>query len=191
MKTQVKSIKMKIYLLLAVLLASVCGFSQKRYFTKTGHISFTAGTALEDIDGDNKAASSVFDAATGQIEYAVLIKGFEFKRALMQEHFNENYLESDKYPKSVFKGKIVNLDKINFQKDGTYQATIKGTLEIHGTKKEIETSGTMKVNGETVQAIAAFTVLLSDYNISIPGLVKDKISKTATVKVNCSYSVLK
>lgn len=182
---------MKNYVLLIALLVSVSGYSQKRYFTKNGNINFTAGTALEDIDAANKAASSVIDLATGRIEYAVLIKGFEFKRALMQEHFNENYLESDKYPKSVFKGTIVNLDKINFEKEGVYSAAIKGTLEMHGTKKDIELNATMKVVGENVQAVAEFEILLADYNISIPGLVKDKISKSALVKVNCSYSLLK
>ena len=166
-------------------------FSQKRYFTKSGQINFAAGTAAEDIDGINKAATSVFDAATGQIEFAVLVKGFEFKRALMQEHFNENYMESNKFPKSVFKGKIVNIDKVNFQKDGSYPVTVKGVLDMHGVKKEVETNSTLKVNGETVQSDATFTVLLADYKIAIPSLVKDKISQTVTIKVNCNYNVLK
>jgi hypothetical protein len=166
-------------------------FSQKRYFTKSGQINFAAGTAAEDIDGINKAATSVFDAATGQIEFAVLVKGFEFKRALMQEHFNENYMESNKFPKSVFKGKIVNIDKVNFQKDGSYPVTVKGVLDMHGVKKEVETNSTLKVAGETVQSDATFTVLLADYKIAIPSLVKDKISQTVTIKVNCNYNVLK
>jgi hypothetical protein len=166
-------------------------FSQKRYFTKSGQINFAAGTAAEDIDGVNKATTSVFDAATGQIEFAVLVKGFEFKRALMQEHFNENYMESDKFPKSVFKGKIIDVNKVNFQKDGSYPVTVKGVLDMHGVKKEIETTGTMKVAGESVHSDAAFTVLLADYKIAIPSLVKDKISQTVTIKVNCNYNVLK
>ena len=165
-------------------------FSQKRYFTKSGQINFTAGTG-EDIDGVNRSTTSVFDAVSGQLEFAVLVKGFEFKRALMQEHFNENYMESDKYPKSVFKGKITNIDKVNFQKDGSYPVTVKGILDMHGVKKEIETTGTFKVTGETVNSDASFTVLLADYNIAIPSLVKDKISKTVTIKVNCNYNVLK
>ncbi|GAA3937761.1 YceI family protein [Chitinophaga oryziterrae] len=183
---------MKQYILLsAILLLAVTAFSQERYFTKNGHLSFEAGTDLEDINAVNNAATSVFDAGTGQIECAVLIKGFEFKRALMQEHFNENYMESDKYPKAIFKGKIINIDKVNFRKDGSYPLTIKGLLEIHGAKKEIETNGTMIIAGQAVSAHAEFTVLLADYNISVPGVVKDKISKTATVKINCIYSVLK
>jgi hypothetical protein len=181
----------KIILVAIAFLIIQSGFAQKRYFTKTGNISFKAGTALEDIDGINKSTTCIFDATTGDIQLAILIKGFEFKRALMQEHFNENYLESDKYPKSVFKGKITNIDKVNFQKDATYPVTVKGELEIHGVKKEIVANGTLKVSGEDVLAVADFTVLLEDYKIEIPGLVKDKISKTAKININCSNSILK
>ncbi|OQP59029.1 YceI family protein [Niastella populi] len=178
-------------IVIALFVLSLPVLSQKRYFTKSGQINFAAGTAVEDIDGINKAATSVFDATSGQIEFAVLVKGFEFKRALMQEHFNENYMESDRFPKSVFKGKIVNVDKVNFQKDGSYPVTVKGVLEMHGVKKEVETTGSLKVTGETVHSDAAFTVLLADYKIAIPSLVKDKISPTVTIKVNCNYNVLK
>jgi len=165
-------------------------YSQQRYFTKNGNISFTAGSG-EDIDGVSKTATSVFDATSGQIEFAVLVKGFEFNRALMQEHFNENYMESDKYPKSIFKGTISNINKVNFQKNGLYPVTVKGMLDMHGIKKELEANGTLKVTAEAVSSNAEFTVLLSDFNITIPNLVKDKISKTVTIKVNCNYSLLK
>ena len=166
-------------------------FAQKKYFTKTGNVSFRAGTAIEDIDGLNKSTTCVFDASSGDIQFAILIKGFEFKSALMMEHFNENYMESDKFPKSIFKGKITNLEKINFLKDGTYPVNVKGVLEIHGVKKEVETNGQFKVLGETVIATAEFEIVLEDYAITIPNLVKDKISKTARIKVNCSNSILK
>lgn len=177
-------------LMLLFLLLSFFLYSQQRYFTRNGTISFAAGTG-EDIDGINKTTTSVLDATSGQIEFAVLVKGFEFKRALMQEHFNENYMESDKYPKSVFKGKIANIDKINFQKDGLYPVLVKGVLDMHGLKKDVEANGTFKVSGGTVNSNAEFVLLLSDYNITIPSLVKDKISKTVTIKVNCNYSPLK
>ena len=174
-----------------VLLITTSVFSQKKYFTRNGNISFNAGTAVEDIDGVNTTTTSIFDATSGQIEFAVLVKGFEFKRALMQDHFNENYMESDKYPKSIFKGKIVNIDKVNFEKDGAYPVTVKGTLDMHGVKKDVETNGMLKVTGQSVTSNAEFSVLLADYNIAIPSLVKDKVSKTATIKINCNYSLLK
>lgn len=182
---------MKRMMMMVVLFISICTAAQKRYFTKNGLVSFSAGTALEDIEAVNKAASSVFDAGTGQIEYAVLIKGFEFRRALMQDHFNENYLESDKYPKSVFKGNILNPEKINFNKDGVYPVTVKGVLEMHGVKKEISTTGTLKVNGETVDCTASFPVQLAHYDIRVPTIVKDKISQEVNIKVSCNYRLLK
>ena len=109
----------------------------------------------------------------------------------MQEHFNENYMESDKVPKSTFKGTITNISKVNFQADGSYLVTVKGTIEIHGIKKEVETTGLFKVSGESIVSTAEFTVTLEDFKIDIPSLVKDKISKTATIKVNSIYAVLK
>lgn len=182
--------KKSFFIFCSFLLCTATGFAQK-YFTKNGTVSFEAGTALEDIVATNKTAASVLDAATGQIEFAVLIKGFEFRRALMQEHFNENYMESSKYPRASFKGKIINIQSVSFQKPGTYPVTVKGTLEIHGVKKEMQTAGSLKVSGTAVQATARFVVTISDYKISIPGIVADKISKTATVAVRCNYSVLK
>ncbi|MBO9619204.1 MAG: YceI family protein [Niabella sp.] len=175
--------------IISFLLLTVAAFSQK-YFTKNGTVSFQAGTALEDIDATNKSAASVFDAATGQIEFAVLIRGFELRRALMQEHFNENYMESNKYPKATFKGKISNLQSISFQKPGSYPATVSGVLEIHGVKKQVTANGTLQVSGTSVQALAKFPVIINDYNIAIPGIVRDKISQTAVVTVNCTYTPL-
>jgi len=163
---------------------------QTRYFTKTGTISFKAGTSLEDIDAINKSVTSIFDLSTGQIEFAVLIKGFEFKRGLMQEHFNENYMESEKFPKSTFKGKFEDLAKINFKKDGTYLTMVKGILEIHNVKKEVQVPGTIKVVGGVISSSAVFKVLLEDYEIKIPGAVKDKISPTVEIEIDCTYKAL-
>ncbi|MDE3184601.1 MAG: YceI family protein [Bacteroidota bacterium] len=181
----------KFILIVSSILLVHISFAQKRYFTKTGIVSFEAGTAVEDIDAINKSVTSIFDATSGQYEFALLVNGFEFKRSLMQQHFNEDYLESDKYPKSTFKGKITNIDQVNFKKDGTYPVTVKGILEMHGVKKEIETPGVFKVKGDDVSSTATFTILLEDYQIAIPSLVKDKISKTVKISVNCSYSILK
>jgi len=165
-------------------------FAQNRYYTKTGTISFTAGTSLEDIDATNKSVTSIFDTSTGQIEFAVLIKGFEFKRGLMQEHFNENYLESEKFPKAIFKGKFDDVNKINFKKDGVYSTIVKGTLEIHNVKKEVQVQGSIKVHGGVISSVSLFKILLEDYAIKIPGAVKDKISPTVEIKVDCTYKAL-
>jgi hypothetical protein len=181
----------KVILIVTTFMLINSSFAQKIYFTKAGTVSFRAGTSLEDIDGVNKSTTCVFDAASGSIQFLILVKGFEFKSALLMEHFNENYMESNKFPKAVFTGKITNLDKINFQKDGTYPVTVKGTMEIHGVKKEMEATGTFKVSGENVLVNADFSVALADYNIEIPSLVKDKISKTAKITVNCNNTIKK
>jgi polyisoprenoid-binding protein YceI len=181
----------RIILIIAFIITNVTGlFAQQRYFTKTGTINFTAGTPLEDIDAVNKSVTSVMDISTSQIEFAVLLKGFEFRRALMQEHFNENYVESEKYPKSTFKGKIIDAGKVDFKKHGTYPVTVKGTLEIHGVKKEIEVKGVIKVANSIISSDATFKIQLEDYGIKISGAVKDKISPTVEIKTDCTYQPL-
>lgn len=180
--------------ILLFLMASVAlsSFAQKKvYSTKTGTAFFDAGTGVENISGTNKAVVSAFDATSGQIQFQIMVKGFEFWSQLMQDHFNENYMESEKFPKSTFNGKITNLDKVNFAKDGSYPVNVKGTLEIHGVKKDIEANGTMKVAGESVAANSEFVVVLQDYGINIPGVVKDKLAKDAKIKINCTYNLLK
>ncbi|RYZ56466.1 MAG: YceI family protein [Chitinophagaceae bacterium] len=171
------------FLALWCLLAVATVQAQGRYFTKTGRISFTSHAPLEDIEAVNKTASAVLDAKTGQLQFAVLMKGFEFKKALMQEHFNENYVESHKYPKAEFRGSIVNNADVNYTKDGTYQARARGQLSLHGVTRDIDVPATLQVQGGKVEGRATFPVRVADYNITIPSLVKDKISNTVNVTV--------
>jgi polyisoprenoid-binding protein YceI len=133
----------------------------------------------------------VVDLKTGALQFALLMKGFEFERALMEEHFNENYVESNKFPKSEFKGKIKDVDEIDFTKDGTYKLKVKGDITIHGETKEVETEGKLVVQGGKINADADFNLKLSDFKISIPGLVADKVAKTAKITVSCSLEPLK
>jgi len=181
---------MKKIILFLVVTAAATTTNAQKYFTKNATVIFDAGTALEDVSAINKSGTSVSDAATGQFEFAVLIKGFEFKKALMQEHFNENYMESSRFQKSVFKGKITNLAAVNLQKPGTYPVTATGELEIHGVKRTVTCNGTLKTTGQGVQIAAKFNVVLSDYKIAIPGIVKDKIASVAKVSVSGSYAIL-
>ena len=119
------------------------------------------------------------------------MKGFEFERALMQEHFNENYVESNKFPKAEFKGAITNNNAVNYAKDGVYPVKVSGQLTMHGETKTIETNGTVTIKNGKINTLAEFAVLLADYKISIPQLVADKVAKTATIKVDCMLDVLK
>ena len=106
--------------------------AQDKYFTKSGNIQFSSKGVIETIEATHRSVTCVLDSKTGDIQFAVLMKGFEFRKALMQEHFNENYVESDKYPKAEFRGQITNNSEINYAKDGTYTVHIKGKLTLHG-----------------------------------------------------------
>ena len=121
------------------------------------------------------------------IQFAVLMKGFAFERALMEEHFNENYMESDKYPNGNFTGKVTNIGDVNFAQNGTYNVTVTGNLTIHGVTKAVSVPGTIVVKDGKVSSKAEFTVLLADYDISIPAAVKNQISKSIKISVDSTY----
>ncbi|HET9824863.1 MAG TPA: YceI family protein [Chitinophagaceae bacterium] len=179
-------------IVMLLLLFSPAVHSQEKYFTKTGKIFFRcAKSPLERVEATNKSTTCVLDTKTGNMQFAVMMKGFEFEKAMMQEHFNENYVESTKFPRSDFKGQIVNNSEINYSKDGTYPARVKGKLQIHGEIKDVEATGTILIKDGKIVSNAVFTVLLSDYNISIPSLVSDKISNTVNITVDCSLEPLK
>lgn len=176
------------------LIISICLFliagtasSQDKYFTKAGKINFdaTAPSSPENINAINKSSICVMDIKTGNIQFSMLMKGFEFERALMQEHFNENYVESNKFPKAEFKGLIINNTAVNYAKDGVYPVKVKGKLTMHGETKDVETDGKLTIKGGKISAIAEFVVSLSDYKVSVPQLVADKVSKTAKISVDC------
>lgn len=165
----------------------------QKYFTKGGRIDFdaTSPASPEKIQAVNRTVTCVMDAANGNIQFSVLVKGFIFERALMQEHFNENYMESEKFPKSDFKGTITNNSSVNYSKDGSYSVTVKGKLTIHGETRDVEAPGKLVVQGGKITATANFTVPLADYKIAIPGVVADKINKNAKIDVTCSLEPLK
>jgi hypothetical protein len=160
--------------------------AQEKYYTKTGTISFFSDAPLEKIKAINKNVTAIIDTKTGALQVSMLMKGFEFEKALMQEHFNENYVESEKYPKSEFGGLISNKNEISYSKDGSYAATVKGKLKIHGVQKEAEITGKIIVHNGTPSIDAVLSILLSDYNIKIPGIVEGKIANRVEINVNCT-----
>jgi hypothetical protein len=160
----------------------------QKFIAKTGHIWFYSYTSMEVIEAHNHQVVSILDPSTGDIIFNLLNKSFEFKVALMQEHFNENYMESTKFPKSTFKGKITNLDKIDFKKDGTYPAEVTGDLTMHGVTKNISTAGTIEVSKGVITAKAKFKVVPKDYGIQIPQLVENKIAKEMEITVEIPYA---
>ena len=160
--------------------------AQKVYATKTGQIFFNAtGTAIQ-IAGVNNQVDSKFVDATGQIIFGVLVKGFKFENQLLEDHFNENYMESSQFPKADFKGYIKNIKEINFTKDGTYPITIEGSLTIHGTSQKVSTNVTLLIAEGKPTITGEFSIKIKDYGVK--GLyIGDKISNEAKIKVNCKY----
>lgn len=176
-------------LLLLCLVFAGSAFSQGKFFTRTGQISFSSKGVLETIKAQNKTVTCVLDAQTGQIQFSVMMRGFEFKKALMQEHFNENYVESDKYPTAEFKGQISS-PLPDLSKDGNYPVKVKGKMTIHGVTQELTSDGKLTVQQGKMKAEAAFNILLSDYRIRIPSIVKNNLSNTVNIAVDCSLQPL-
>ncbi len=183
----------KIVLLLSITATLNIAFAQGKYFTKTGKIDFdaTVSKSPEDIKGINKNTTMVLDSKTGDIQFLVLMKGFEFTRALMQEHFNENYVESTKFPKAELKGIITDNTTVNYSKDGTYKVHVKGKLTMHGVTKEIESEGAITIKVGKITATSTIVPLLADYKITVPNLVADKVAKSAKININCTLEPLK
>ena len=175
----------------AILFLSVAAPAQERYFTKSGTIAFYSKAPLEDITAKNSTVMAVLDKTTGALQFSVQMKSFEFEKALMQQHFHDNYVESDKYPKAEFRGAIANNAAVNYAKAGTYPVIVKGKLTLHNITREVEVPGTVKVAGEKIEAVSNFNIKLSDYKISIPSPVKDKISNNIRITVDTRMEPLK
>jgi polyisoprenoid-binding protein YceI len=178
-------------LVLGFLILATAAKAQDKFYTKAGKIDFYSNAPLEDITAKNKSVVCLLDTKTGTVQFSVLIKGFEFENEEMQDHFNEDYMESDQFPKAEFKGQIINNPSINYAKPGTYPAQVKGKLTLHGVTKEVQTNGTVKVDGNNLKAASTFTIQVADYNIKIPSLVKDKIAKTVKIVVDTKLDALK
>jgi YceI-like domain len=178
---------------LVAFLALTSTLSAQNYFTRDGKVKFdaTAANSPETIEALTKSASCVVDIATGKMQWAVLIKGFVFEKALMQEHFNENYLESGKFPKANFSGQITNLSEVNFTKDGTYNAIVAGKMTLHGITKDITTNGALTVSNGNIKLNAGFNLPLADYDVRIPSLVSDKIAKDVKVLIDATLAPMK
>ena len=178
--------KYTIFFLAFILMAGFSTTAQKHY-TKNGSISFFSKTPMENIKADNNQVMSVINTQTGELQFSMLMKGFHFEKALMEEHFNENYVESEKYPKSTFKGTIADVSKIAFDKDGVHNVSVTGDLTLHGVTKKVTAPGTITIKGGKISATSKFPVKPADYNISIPKLVKDNIAESIEVTVNSNF----
>jgi hypothetical protein len=176
--------KTSLYFLLGwLLLATFSSHAQGRYLTKTGHIDFFSGSPIEDIEANNNKVAAVLDLATGQLAFSAPIREFQFKRTLMQEHFNENYLESEKYPKATFTGHFAGGDAAVLGGAGPHPVQVEGDLTMHGVTRHLTVPATLELKAGQLLASATFNVAPADYNIEIPMLVRDRIAKSVRVRV--------
>ena len=181
---------MKALLFASLLLAGLGALpeaqAQGKYMTRAGLISFFSATPIEDIEARNQQVAAVLDLGNGQLAFTLPVKGFVFKRTLMQEHFNENYLESDKFPKATFKGRFVGFDAASLATAGAHPVQVEGDLTLHGVTRHIQVPATLELKDGRLLAFAAFAVASADYNIDIPLLVRDNIAKTVSLRVSLS-----
>ncbi|OFX58158.1 MAG: hypothetical protein A2066_02660 [Bacteroidetes bacterium GWB2_41_8] len=171
---------------LVLLLASATVFGQSKFIAKNAYISFYSSTPMEDILGESNEAVTILNAETGEIGFQALMTTFHFKRALMEEHFNENYMESTKFPKAKFNGKIDGFNK-DMLKAPLANIKITGLLNVHGVEKSITVNGMLGLESGKLVATSKFKVTPEDYGITIPSLVRDKIGKEMEITVKAIY----
>ena len=159
------------------------------YLAKDCEITFFSQAPMENIEAVNKAAKPILNASTGDIQVKIAIQGFQFDKPLMQEHFNENYMESDKFPNAIYKGKIN--EKIDYTKDGITKVTVTGKMTIHGIEKEKNIDGTVSIKGQQVIIDTKFNIHIADYNIKIPNVVVKNIAEDVEVKLKANLEPYK
>lgn len=175
--------KRSLVLIIMFLMAFSSSEAQK-YLTKTGKIRFFSDAPLEKIEAVNNQVNAALNISTGDLVFKVLIKSFTFEKALMEEHFNENYLESDKSPTSTFSGKVVNISEMDFSQDVKYTAEVEGTLTIHGVSRPVKASGTLEGKDGKIIGKSVFTVNTKDYDIKIPSAVVKNIAESIEITVD-------
>jgi len=180
--------RIAVVLLLSTL--AITGVQAQKYITKNGHIRFFSSTRVEDIEAHNRQVNSALDQQSGEFVFRVLIKSFQFEKALMQEHFNENYMESDKFPNATFSGTVTNIKDVDFAKNGSYPVTVEGDLTIRGITKKISESGVLEVKDGKVSGKSTFNVLLADYGIKVPAAVANNIARSIQIDVDVLLSKL-
>lgn len=178
---------MKKYILtLSILLIVFSAHTQSVYSSKNIAIKFFSAAPLEDIEAYTQNGISILKTAKNEVEFLVQIKSFTFEKSLMQEHFNENYMESDKYPEAKFVGKIN--EPIDWNKSGTYNITVSGKLTVHGVEKSRTIPGTITIKGENISINTQFNISCKDHNIKIPSMMSEKVAEVVKTTVKGSYT---
>lgn len=181
----------KTILTLSIAVFTFTAASAQKHFTRSANISFYSDTPIEKIEATNHQATSVVDLEKSEMVFSVLMKSFEFEKALMQEHFNEKYVESDTYPKAQFKGTFKSETPIDLAKDGDYKVSVSGTMNMHGVDQEVTTIGVFTVKGGVLSGKTEFMLAIADYKINVPGVVKEQIAKEVKITVDATYEPYK
>lgn len=175
---------------LSIIIAAIflCSFaSSQPLVTRNGFLGFYSKTPLEDIKAENNQVVAAIDLQKKSLAFSALVKSFLFRKELMQEHFNENYAESDKYPKTSFAGSYSG--DVNTQKDGTYPVQVNGKITFHGVTREVAVPAVLQVQSGKLTGTANFQLIPGDFNIKIPSIVRDKIAERIDVKVKVDYPI--
>lgn len=157
--------------------------TQLRYSTATGQTTFFSSAPIEDIEALNSRVAAIFEMASGQLAFSMLIRDFQFKNTLMQEHFNENYAESEKYPRARFTGTLLAVPDETQLRSGPQAVYVQGQLTIHGVKRKVRVPGTLQLRGSDLVVTSKFSVAPADYKIKIPALVRNNIAKSIDISV--------
>ncbi|MBK9637513.1 MAG: YceI family protein [Bacteroidetes bacterium] len=175
------------FLLLTIIFLSIAPSvrAQKVFLATGGMVHFFSETPLENIDANSHSMTSVLTTGTNKILFTVPMRTFKFEKSLMEEHFNEKYVESEKYPKATFKG-VIN-ETLDWSRDTVASVTATGSFELHGVTKEITEKGTLKISGEKINLVVVFDILLADYKIRIPKVVTTNISEMIRVNLDCDF----
>ncbi len=180
---------MKKMMLLLMVFACANGYAQQLYTTTTGVVSFFSSTPMEDISAVNKKVTSIYNPTTNDIAFQMQIIQFKFPNSLMEDHFNENYMETTKFPKASFQGKIN--ETIDLTKDGVFDVTSTGKLTIHGVTQLKTISGKFSILKGKIKLESNFEVALTDYKIEVPTIVFSKVAEIIKVKVLANYELKK
>lgn len=175
----------QITLILLLVLGMVQAYGQVIFITESSEVSFFSGTPVEDIEAINRAGTSILNVAKSEIAFRIPISGFQFEKPLMQEHFNENYMETEKYPYASFKGRLS--DSINVSTDTLYNMKASGIINIHGVDHAGTYNGTVETKEGKITLKCEFSVLLKDHRIKVPKVVFANIAEVIAVKAEFQY----
>ena len=180
---------MKYICIILLSLLNITKTGQDLYTCKNARITLFSNALIEDIKAVTSAGVSVYNTTTGELDFSVTISTFQFDKSFMQQHFNSDYMESDKYPRAIFKGKI--LEHVDITKEGTYTINVPGELTVHGVTQKRAIQGSLTVKNGIIYMASEFMVKCADHHIDIPQILFYHIAESIKINVSATYSPYK